>query len=80
MKVEGSAHVEHAEYNEQKRELSITFRGGRIYDYQNVPLEKWQGFQMAESKGQYLHMNVIPHHRVWMRPNRSSNSKNNASE
>lgn len=65
MKIEGSSHIEHAEYNSQHRMLVVGFKGGANHSYQNVPPEKWQAFQAAESKGKYLHSDIIPHHKSW---------------
>lgn len=68
MRIEGSSHLEAAHYDSAKRVLSISFKSGRTYDYMNVPPEKWQAFQEAESKGKYLHSEINPHHRSWQRP------------
>jgi hypothetical protein len=42
-------------YDPAREELLIAFRGGRgTYRYFNVPMEEWEGFLEAESKGTYL--------------------------
>lgn len=42
-------------YEPRRRELLIIFRGGRgAYRYFDVPIEEWQAFRSAESKGTYL--------------------------
>ena len=65
MKIKGSSHIQHAEYDEQSRTLHVGFNGGNAYAYQNVPPEKWEAFQKSDSKGGYLAAEIKPHHRVW---------------
>src|ERR1700761_657775 len=43
------------QYEPQRQELFIVFRGGRgTYRYFDVPIEEWSAFLEAESKGTYL--------------------------
>lgn len=73
MKIEGSSHLERAEYDETHRMLVVGFKGGATYSFQNVPAEKWKAFQEAPSKGSYLASEIKPHHRSW--PAKSYNWK-----
>ena len=42
-------------YEPGRQELLIVFRGGRgTYRYFDVPIEEWEAFLEAESKGTYL--------------------------
>ena len=42
-------------YDPAQEELLIAFRAARgVYRYFNVPIEEWEGFLEAESKGTYL--------------------------
>jgi lysyl-tRNA synthetase class 2 len=41
-------------YDDETRELEITFTSGKIYRYQNVPLELYIGLLNAESKGEFF--------------------------
>lgn len=65
MKIEGSSHIKQAEYDATHRMLVVGFHSGSATSYQNVGAEKWEAFQKAESKGKFLHSEVIPHHRAW---------------
>ena len=46
-------------YDEQTRRLEIVFNTGRVYCYQDVPREVYEGLMTAESKGSYMHSYVI---------------------
>lgn len=39
--------------------LAVEFTSGSVYWYTNVPEVVYQGFLNAESKGKYIHKNVI---------------------
>lgn len=43
-----------AGYDYEKQTLVVVFRDGTWWEYRNVPVEMWDGFKMAESKGKYL--------------------------
>jgi hypothetical protein len=45
-------------YNHNARELDITFIGGEIYRYLNVPLEIYVGLIAAGSKGAFFNNNI----------------------
>ena len=65
MKIEGSSHINRAEYDAQHRMLVVGFTSGSATSYRNIPPEKWEAFQKADSKGKFLHSEVIPHHPAW---------------
>lgn len=46
-------------YDPETGQLTVTYRGGRQYLYEGVPLEIAAGLDAAESKGRYLHRHVI---------------------
>lgn len=46
-------------YDPETGTLSVTFHHGKTYRYQNVPKEVADGFRDAESKGSFLHANII---------------------
>lgn len=51
----GSSNLESAEYDDEERTLSITFRRtGETYTYQGVPPLAWQGLLGAPSPGRYF--------------------------
>ncbi len=41
-------------YDPEKRILEIVFNSGRTYQYEDVPLEVYEGLMNASSKGQYF--------------------------
>jgi hypothetical protein len=48
-------------YSERAAKLFVRFRdGGRLYFYDPVPPIVWLGLLHSESKGGYLHSQVIP--------------------
>lgn len=49
-------------HDDASHDLDVTFHGGRVYRYQNVPVEKFKALQSAPSKGTYINEHVIPHH------------------
>ncbi len=60
-------------YDDQAQELEIEFNTGKIYRYQEVPKEIYEGLLAAESKGSYMHGHVIdcyPYYQVTKRHRR----------
>ncbi len=41
-------------YDPQTATLEVEFRGGRIYEYYDVPKKVYESLMAAPSKGQYL--------------------------
>jgi hypothetical protein len=74
VKIEGSAHLDSAEYHAAERRLHVTFKSGLTYAYTNVPADVWESFQKAESKGQYLHEHIKPKFRAWRSVHRVNGS------
>jgi hypothetical protein len=46
------------EYDEAAAELDITFTGGKIYRYRNVPVEIYAGLLDADSKGRFFNETI----------------------
>jgi len=46
-------------YDPQTRRLEVVFTSGRVYCYEDVPPEVFQGLLEAESKGHYMRAHVI---------------------
>jgi len=46
-------------YDQAAKVLEVEFRTGSVYQYLEVPEEKYQGLMSAVSKGQYFHDNII---------------------
>ena len=54
-----SSNVKHWEYRASTLELVVTFLGGEIYRYRNVPVRTWNALVRADSKGEALARLVI---------------------
>ena len=57
-----SSHIDSAEYDDAERTLYVTYKNGAKYSYAEVPAEKWEAFQAATSKGEYLRDEIKPKH------------------
>lgn len=49
-------------YSPSTKEMAIQFQKGKLYTYQNVPMELWREFESAPSKGKYFHLHIRPHY------------------
>ncbi len=45
-------------YDPRKAELEITFRGGGVYRYEQVPSEVYQGLMSAPSHGTFFNQKI----------------------
>ena len=57
----GSSAIAAASYepvDERSGTLTITFKGGRSYDYPDVPPEVWEGLQGSSSPGTYWRTSI----------------------
>lgn len=54
-----SSMVDSVGYDEEHRLLQVIFTSGRVYCYEDVPPEVFQGLLEAESKGQYMRAYII---------------------
>ena len=46
-------------YDPEARTLEVAFNSGRIYCYEDVPPEEYEGLMAAESKGRYMRAHII---------------------
>ncbi len=53
-----SSTIKSVEYDDEARELDITFTSGKMYRYFNVPLEIYAEFLDAGSKGKFFNDNI----------------------
>lgn len=53
-----SSNLKSASYNTESKDLMVTFNSGAIYEYNNVPWEKFTKFRMAKSQGKYFNENI----------------------
>jgi hypothetical protein len=53
-----SSNLKSASYNTELSNLQVIFNSGAIYEYNNVPWEKFTKFRMAKSQGKYFNENI----------------------
>lgn len=56
-----SSNVASMGYDEETRKLLVKFLSGVMYEYSDVPPEKWEGLK-GTSVGSYLHREIIGHY------------------
>ena len=49
-----STTIQHISYDDTAHELHVTFVGGGIYTYYDVPAHVYRSFRSAESKGRFF--------------------------
>jgi hypothetical protein len=59
LKVVESSMIHAVGYDPETRTLEVVFNSGRLYCYENVPPEEYEGLMAAESKGGYMRANII---------------------
>lgn len=53
-----STAIEAVQYHEAQQHLDVELRTGRTYRYLDVPLEVYQAFMVAESKGRFYNDHI----------------------
>ncbi len=53
-----SSNLKSAKYDTESQDLVVTFNSGAIYEYNNVPWEKFTKFRMAKSQGKYFNESI----------------------
>lgn len=53
-----SSNIASAAYDAETKALTVTFNGGGVYRYKDVPAEVAAAFEAAESPGKYLNANI----------------------
>jgi hypothetical protein len=53
------SNIEAHTYSPETGQLTVTYRGGRQYSYAGVPAEIADGLEKADSKGRFIHANII---------------------
>lgn len=59
-----SSAVRRVDYDEESRELYVTFTDGDKYAYLNVPLDVYDELLDAPSVGAYVNRRIKPHYEV----------------
>jgi hypothetical protein len=57
-----STNLKEATYNTETEDLTVTFNNGSIYEYNNVPWNKFTKFRMSESQGKHFNENIARSH------------------
>lgn len=55
-----SSTIDGAVYNPESGQMTVFFRRGAAYDYEDIPKAIWAGFVTATSKGEYLNATIRP--------------------
>lgn len=55
-----SSTIKQAQYNVAKEKLMIVFVSGDRYVYDDVTVEEFTEFTLAESQGKWFHQNIKP--------------------
>ena len=58
-----SSNLKGAKYDTESKKLLITFNNGSIYEYEDVPWEKFTKFRMSESQGKFFNQNISKTHK-----------------
>ena len=53
-----SSNILSSEYNQEKKELIITFNAGRRYTYSNLEYKDYLRFEIAESQGEVFNKHI----------------------
>ena len=55
-----SSNIESIGYDAEAGRLEIEFRGGRVYEYVDVPIEVFDELMSSKSKGSYVNKYIAP--------------------
>ena len=58
-----SSNLKSAKYDTESENLVVTFNSGAIYEYNNVPWDKFTKFRMAKSQGKYFNESISRSHK-----------------
>lgn len=63
-----SSNVNLIGYDYNTEQLYVEYKGGDLYEYDDIPLQWWNGLKEADSKGSYIHwfvkLNDFPYRKV----------------
>ena len=55
---DNSSTISTARYYTDTKELTLIYKNGGVYEYEDVPLFYWRGLLDAESKGKFIITNI----------------------
>lgn len=53
-----SSNIMASTYDRESKNLNVTFKGGRKYVYENVPMHIFTKMRLAESQGKYFNREI----------------------
>lgn len=56
--VVNSTNIKSAKYNTESKNLLVEFNNGSLYQYNDVPWDKFTKFRMSDSQGKYFSTNI----------------------
>ncbi len=56
--MQASSNIDDAQYNDETRVLTITFKSGGQYEYSGVPREVFEGLDTSLSPGSYFYRQI----------------------
>jgi lysyl-tRNA synthetase class 2 len=57
-----SSNLKSATYNTEEKTLMVEFNNGAIYEYNNIPWNKFTKLRLAESQGKYFNEHIAKGH------------------
>lgn len=60
-----SSNIDSISYDPISKLLTVGFKKGQKYQYENVDPQKYVDFVKSTSKGEFLHKHIIPKHTIW---------------
>jgi hypothetical protein len=55
---DNSSTISMARYYSEDQALTLIYRNGGVYEYEDVPVFYWRGLMDAESKGKFINTNI----------------------
>jgi hypothetical protein len=55
---DNSSTISMARYYADTKKLTLIYKSGGVYEYEDVPLFYWRGLLDAESKGNFINTNI----------------------
>jgi len=65
-KIENSSNVERVAYDEKTSTLQVQYKGGKLYNYLRVTIDKWEELIASDSAGSYV-SNKIKNQHDWIK-------------
>lgn len=60
--IQGSSAIQAAGYDEASQTMAVQLHNGKVYHYDNVPVDRYAAFTGAESPGKFWNSRIKPNH------------------